>query len=400
MMLLAVAGFFVAGIIATNAFQTAFTKALDQLVSRTELPQETATSQLSSSEYVSRNSYEQAIIEAVKEATSSVVSIIVSKNLPVYEKQFINPFGEMPGFNIQIPQYVQRGTELKEVGSGSGFIVSEDGMLVTNKHVVVDEKAQYTVIDSNGKKYPAKILAIDPVQDLAIAKIESGQKFKPIKLGDSTGIQIGQGAIAIGNALGKFSNTVSVGVVSGLGRTISASDQSGSFSETLEGIIQTDAAINFGNSGGPLINLKGEVIGVNVATAQGAQTIGFAIPINLAKRGIAQVTASNKIVYPFLGVRYALVNEELKKKYGILADYGAILIEGANGQAAVAKNSAAAKAGLKEKDVILEVNGQKITENVSLASLIQKYNPGDTVTLKVLRGAEELEIKVTLGERS
>jgi S1-C subfamily serine protease len=237
------------------------------------------------------------------------------------------------------------------------------------------------------------------VQDLAVIKIEGVQNLKPLKLGNSDGIQIGQGAIAIGNALGKFSNTVSVGVVSGLGRTISASDQSGDFFETLENIIQTDAAINQGNSGGPLINLKGEVIGVNTATAQGAQTIGFAIPINIAKKDIEQVIKTSKIVYPFLGVRYVLVDDEAKEKYNLAVDYGAYILRGENGEAAITEASAAQKAGLKEKDVILEIDGQKITKNDSLSKLIQKYNAQDKVTLKILRGTEEMNIEVTLGER-
>ena len=189
---------------------------------------------------------------------------------------------------------------------------------------------------------------------LAVIKIQStGTVFKPVTLGDSSGIQIGQTAIAIGNALGQFSNTVSVGVVSGLQRTISASDQMGSVSETLEGIIQTDAAINAGNSGGPLLNLRGQVIGINTAMAQGAQDIGFALPINMAKKDISQVVATNKIVYPFLGVRYVLVDDQVKQKYNLSVDYGALVLKGNNGEPAVNPGSGAAKAGIKENDVIL-----------------------------------------------
>src|SRR3989344_1724196 len=301
--------------------------------------------------YISHVSYEQAIIDSVRSASPSVVSIIISKNLPVYEEQFINPFEDFPGFgppNFQIPQYIEKGTKLQEVGAGSGFIVSEDGLILTNKHVVSDKKADYTVITNDSQKYSAKVLALDPVQDLAIIKIQSDKKFPAIKIGDSSGIQIGQGAIAIGNALGQFSNTVSVGVVSGLGRTVSASDQLGTFSETLEGIIQTDAAINAGNSGGPLINLRGEVIGVNTAMAQGAQSIGFAIPINIAKKDIEQIIKTNKIVYPFLGVRYVLVDSNVKSKYNLPVDYGALILAGTDGEPAITPDSAAKKAGLKE----------------------------------------------------
>lgn len=351
-------------------------------------------------QYVSNISYEQAIIDSVKSASPSVVSIVISKNVPVYEQQFVNPFGDIPGFNFEIPQNVQNGTEYQEVGAGSGFIVSEDGLIVTNKHVVSDPKADYTVFTVDGTKYTAKVLALDPVQDLAIIKISSDKKFPAIKLGDSSGIQIGQGAIAIGNALGQFSNTVSVGVISGLGRTVTAGDQGGGFSETLENIIQTDAAINPGNSGGPLINLKGEVIGINTAMAQGAQSIGFVIPINIAKKDIDQIEKTNKIVYPFLGVRYILVDDQVKAHYKLSVDYGALVLRGDKGEPAITKGSAAEKAGIQENDVILEINGEKITPQNSMASIIQKYNPGDTVTLRLVRDGKEMDVQVTLGERS
>jgi serine protease Do len=347
-------------------------------------------------------SYEQATIDAVKSASPSVVSIIISKDLPVYEREWINPFGDlMPGF--EIPQYVQRGTEKKQIGAGSGFIVSEDGLVLTNKHVVSDSKAEYTVFTNNGEKYTAKVLALDPMQDLAVLKIETDikdKKFISAELGNSDTIQVGQTAIAIGNALGQFTNTVSVGVVSGLQRTVSAYDSSKSFSETLQGTIQTDAAINSGNSGGPLLNLKGEVIGVNTAMAEGAQNIGFAIPINTAKRAIKQVIEINKIVYPFLGVRYAMINQDIKEKNNLSVDYGVLILKGADGEKAITPDSSAEKAGIKEGDIILELNGEKITENNPLSEIILKYNPGDEIVLKILRQEDELEKKVILGERS
>lgn len=363
-----------------------------------ELPKNNNTD--SPESYNSIISYEQAIISAVKSASPSVVSIIISKNLPVYEQQYINPFGDLgPGFNIQIPQYVQKGTKLQEIGSGSGFIVSADGLVLTNKHVVLDSQAEYTVFTNDGQKYSAKVLALDPAQDLAVIKIQSEQTFQPIKLGDSSQIQIGQTAIAIGNALGEFTNTVSVGVVSGLQRTISASDRAGGFSETLQGIIQTDAAINSGNSGGPLLNLKGEVIGINTAMAENAQSIGFAIPINTAKNDINQVIKTNKIVYPFLGVRYVLVDKSAQKKYDMKVDYGALVLKGANGEPAITAGSPAEASGIKEKDVILEFNGEKISANNPLSQIITKYNIGDKVSLKILRDGQEQNIEATLAER-
>jgi S1-C subfamily serine protease len=369
-----------------------------------EMPETTSlatNNQTAPGQYTSNVFYEQAIIDASRNVSPSVVSIVISKNVPTYEEQYINPLGELLP-NLVIPQRVQNGTQLQEVGAGSGFIVSSDGLVLTNKHVVSDSKARYTVYTSDGSKYTAEVLALDPVQDLAVIKIQSsaGEIFKAVVLGDSSGIQIGQTAIAIGNALGQFSNTISVGIVSGLQRTISASDQVGSVLETLEGIIQTDAAINAGNSGGPLVNLKGEVIGINTAMAQGAQSIGFALPINTAKKDISQVELTNKIVYPFLGVRYVLIDDTVKQKYNLSVDAGALVLKGPNGEAAITAGSAAAEAGIKENDVILSVNGEKITETNSMATIIREYNAGNTVTLRILRNGKEQDIDVTLGERS
>lgn len=390
------------GIIPQDYFSRNFNFVFEKKTDATELFKE---DQKTDETYVSNITYEQAVIDTVKSASPSVVSIVISKNLPVYEQEFINPFGDDSLFGFMVPQQVQKGTQKKEVGAGSGFIVSQDGLILTNKHVVIDKDAEYTVLTNDGEKYYAKVLALDPVQDLAIIKIQapltiSGEikKFPAIKLGDSNGIQIGQGAIVIGNALGEFRNTVSVGVISGLGRTIFASGSEG-FSETLEGIIQTDAAINPGNSGGPLLNLKGEVVGVNVAMAEGGQSIGFAIPINIAKKDIQQVVKNNKIVYPFLGVRYVLVDERVKKEYNLPVDSGALVLRGENGEPAITPDSAAAKAGIKEKDIIMEINSEKITKENSMAKLIQKYNPDDKVTLKVLRDGKEMNIDVFLGER-
>lgn len=356
-------------------------------------------------EYVSEFSHEQAIIDAAKKVSLSVVSIVISKNVPIYERQFINPFGDTFPFEFKIPQYVQQGTELQRVGAGSGFIVSSDGLVVTNKHVVNDESALYTVYTNDGKKFSAKVLALDPIQDLAVIKIDSaeflqqGRKFEAVTLGDSSSIQIGQTVIAIGNALGEFSNTVSVGVVSGLGRTISAADRQKGVSEVLNGIIQTDAAINSGNSGGPLVDLKGNVVGINTAIAENAQNIGFAIPINAAKRAIQQVLENNKIVYPFLGVRYVMINADLKEEQKLSVDKGALILRGPNGEAAIERNSPAEKADLREDDIILELNGEALSLENPLFRVIQEYNPGDKVMLKILRDSEKLTVEVVLSER-
>jgi len=362
--------------------------------------------------YLPQTSQEEAVIKVVKEVSPAVVSIIITKDLPVFEEYYISPFEEFfgqPFFEFKIPQYKQKGTQKQEIGGGTGFIISEDGMILTNGHVVSDKDADYTVLTNDGKKYPAKVLARDSIRDLAVMKIE-GEKtidnqgklnlksFPPLKLGDSDKLQIGQTVIAIGNALGEFRNTVSVGVISGLGRTVTASG--GGMIETLEDVIQTDAAINMGNSGGPLLNLKGEVIGVNFAMVQQAESIGFTIPINKAKKDIEQVKTSGKIVYPFLGVRYVLINEEIQKENNLPVDYGAWVQKGTGGEPAIFPGSVAEKTGLKEGDIILEFNGEKITTNNTLAKIIMKYNPGDKVTLKILREGEEKIFEVTLDEKS
>jgi len=348
--------------------------------------------------YTPQTSQEEVVIKVVKEASPAVVSIVVSKNLPVFEQYYEewSPFEE-PFFKFKIPQFRQKGYESKEVGWGSGFIVSQDGLILTNKHVVLDKDAQYTVVTFDGKKYPAKVLARDPVQDFAILKITSTEKFPTLKLGDSQNLQVGQTVIAIGNALGQFQNSVSVGVISGLGRTIVASG--GGIIETLEDVIQTDAAINPGNSGGPLLNLKGEVIGINTAMAVKGENIGFAIPINKVKKALDQVKTLGKIVYPFLGVRYVLIDEEIQKQNNLPVNYGAWVV-GSEKESAIFPGSPAEKAGLKEGDIILEFNGEKITSKNSLAKIIMKYNPGDKVALKILRNRQEKMVEVILAERS
>ena len=327
-------------------------------------------------EYIPQTSQEEKIIQAVKNVSRCVVSIIITKD---------------------------RG--------GTGFIISEDGMILTNKHVVLDKEADYTVLTNDGRKFPAKILAQDPFQDLAVLKIEKEEKiddqgnlssksFHVAQLGDSATLQMGQTVIAIGNALGEFRNTISVGVISGLGRTITASGPY--LVEVLKDVIQTDAAINKGNSGGPLLNLKGEVIGINTAMVQGAQSIGFAIPVNKAKKALKQVEKTGKIVYPFLGIYYTLITDNLKEQYELLVNHGAWVGRNEYGEKVkkpIFPDSAAEKAGIQMDDIILEMDGEKITLENSLAKLILKYNPGDEVKFKILRDNEEKNLQIILGEK-
>jgi S1-C subfamily serine protease len=243
-------------------------------------------------------SQESLVVDAVKKTNPAVVSIIISKEIPKYETYIDpnrgqNPFGSLfPGFNFIIPQYRQNGTEKKDIGGGSGFFVSAGGLIVTNKHVVDQSGVEYTVFTNDGKKHTAKVVARDPALDIALIKID-GSGFPELSLGDSDALQVGQSVIAIGNALGEYRNTVSVGVISGLARSITAGDNFG-HSEVLDQVIQTDAAINPGNSGGPLLDISGNVIGVNVAVAEGSQSIGFALPINSVKGAIDSVKSKSQ----------------------------------------------------------------------------------------------------------
>ena len=347
------------------------------------------------------------VVKLVKNTSPAVVSVIATKDLPVIEKYFINPFGNdeflkqlvppelLPQFSV--PQYRQNGTEKKQISSGTGFFVSPDGYIMTNRHVVADKSADYSIIFNDGRKLTAKVLSRDPVQDVAILKVE-GTGFSAVPIGDSDSINVGQTVIAIGNALGEFQNTVSLGVISGLNRSVSASSAGGEV-EQLQEVIQTDAAINPGNSGGPLLNLKGEAIGINTAIAQGAENVGFALPINFAKKGLADTKEFGTIKYAFLGVRYVIINASAKQEKNLDVDYGILLSKSAQGGEAVMKNSPADKAGLKEGDIILEFGGIRVDQKNSLTRLLAGKRVGEKVNLKVLRGKEELNIIVTLDDR-
>ena len=337
------------------------------------------------------------IIEVVEKSSPAVVSINISKNIPSYRNYFNNPedlFYQFFGYDVQTPG---DGDEEQKVGGGSGFFISSDGMILTNRHVVEDQNANYTVVTNDGKQYKATVLARDPVRDAAVIKIE-GTGFPTLPLGDSDSLKIGQTTIAIGNSLGEFANSVSRGIVSGLKRNLSAGSGFGT-SERLTDIIQTDAAINPGNSGGPLLDIEGKVIGVNVAIAQGAQNVGFALPINQAKRVIEQAKSGKKIAIPFLGVRYVIVNSSVQKEAQLPFDYGALVLRGNKlTELAVVPGSPADKAGIVENDIILEVEGEKLDQDNQLGDIISRYNVGDEITLKVWHKGEIKTVKVTLQE--
>jgi len=245
--------------------------------------------ELTRRESVKEKSQEELLTAAVAKASPSVVSIVISKDVPKLEIVYENPFGNDPffkDFNFRVPVYRQSGTEYQKVGAGTGFLIRSTGYILTNRHVVEDTSADYTVLLASGAQKAAQVVYRDPNSDIAIVKID-GTGYSSEELGNSAILQLGQSVFAVGNALGEYSNSVSVGIISGLNRTIQAASASGT--ETLSGVIQTDAAINPGNSGGPLVDLNGKVIGINVATVVGSNNISFSIPINSVKSIINSV---------------------------------------------------------------------------------------------------------------
>lgn len=339
-----------------------------------------------------------AIVDVVKQSSPAVVSIIISKDLNKVPGYSTSPFDLGPfGFDPFFQNRNDGSPNIQEIGGGSGFIIKSDGLIVTNKHVVSDPAATYTVLTNEGKKYDATVLARDPVNDVALVRINASN-LPTLPLGDSTNLEIGQKVIAIGNSLGQYQNTVTTGVVSGIGRSITAGTR-GSESESLEGVIQTDAAINPGNSGGPLLDIGGSVIGINTAIDSQGQLVGFALPVNDIKKDLEAFEKTGKITKPFLGVRYVLVSESIKEENKLSVDYGALIVSGGNpANPAVVPDSAADKAGLRENDIILEINGTKIDQNNSLAKIMKNFSPGEQIRMKILTRGQTKDLTVTLGE--
>lgn len=282
-------------------------------------------------------------------------------------------------------------------GAGSGIIISNDGYILTNKHVVPDGTTSVTVILASGKEYKnVQVVGRDPGNDLAFLKIPNVSGLTQAQLGDSSTVLPGQGVVAIGNALGEFQNSVTSGIVSGIGRPISASDGDGSGAESLDDLIQTDAAINPGNSGGPLVNLKGQVIGINTAVEVNSQGIGFAIPINDAMGMVRSLLAQGKLTKAYLGVRYITLSPDVAQQLHVSVDVGTYL-SGTTGSPAVAPGSPADKAGLREHDIITQVNGQALSSTFSLSSSLANFQPGSSISLTYLRDGKQNTASVTLG---
>lgn len=347
--------------------------------------------------------YQDVIVQTVEKTLPAVVSISISKDIAELRKDIPQgEIGALAPYRDLLEQQLRLAPRDKEgrikLGGGSGFIISADGLVLTNKHVVMDPAANYTVISSRGKHYEAVVLARDPVKDIAILRID-GTKLPVIPLGVTTGLRLGQTVVAIGNALGEFQNSVSTGVISGLSRLITATTDMNGNQQRLRGLIQTDAAINPGNSGGPLVNLYGEVVGINVAVVFGAQNIGFAIPVEEAKKDLEEIKRYGHIRRPFLGIRYVVLNEQMQKRFRLPTDQGALVInEGVPGEPAIVPGSAAENAGLKEFDIITKCNGKSLTQENTLEDVVSEHSIGEAIILTILREGKELEQSLTLEE--
>ena len=328
---------------------------------------------LSSPDGNSANFVEGSIADIANKVSSSVVSIVTSTTS-------ISFFGR----------------SYSSAAAGTGIIATSDGYIVTNKHVI-DGATTITVILDDGTTYEdVKLAAYDPLNDVAYLKIDNVSDLPAATLGNSKSISVGQQVIAIGNALGEYQNTVTSGIISGTGRSLTATDSTGTSSEELTDMIQTDAAINSGNSGGPLVNAAGEVIGINTATTNSADGIGFAIPISSVKGMLNQLIETGSAERAYIGVYSANITPELAKEYNLPVNKG-VYIYSNTSYSAVMKDSPAAKAGIQDKDIITAVNGIEIGAAGSLSSLLGEYKPNDTVQLTVLRGNDQIQINVTLG---
>lgn len=334
-------------------------------------------------------SEESVIINTVEKVSPAVVTVSISRTRSLRD---IFEFDPEDPFNIFRQQ--QPRSEPVEQDIGTAFIVSSDGLIVTNKHVVSVAGAKYKVITKDDKTYDVVNIYRDPNNDLAIIKINpsagSGQVLKPVSMGDSSKLKVGQMAIAIGTALGEFRNTVTVGVISGLGRGITAGSPFEGSVERLDNVIQTDAAINPGNSGGPLLNSSGQVVGINTAVSSEGQNIGFAIPINIVKEALDEFRRTGSFQRPYLGVSYRMITRTMAIQYEI--PEGAYVMD-------VIQGSPAERSGIEPEDVITRLDNQKITEaNGGLAKIISSKKVGDTVMVEIWRNGETKTVSVTLSE--
>lgn len=329
-------------------------------------------------------SEESVVTETVEKVGPSVVTIVEAPTETSAQTTQPNPFSIF-GFEVN-PQESTQPAEPHSIGSG--FVVSRDGLIVTNKHVVSDRGVKYSILTNDDKKFEVEKIYRDPLNDVAILKVNTNT-LPPVEMGDSTNLKVGQFVIAIGSSLGEFRNSVTTGVISGLGRGITAGSYYEGFAEKLDNVIQTDAAINPGNSGGPLLNSSSQVIGVNTAVSAEGQNIGFALPINVIRQSLDNFNKTGQFDRPFIGVSYVVLTPDVASVNELVA--GAYVDE-------VVSDSPAASAGIKKGDIIYEVNGKKIEKDkFELSQAISENKVGDSITLKVWNDGETREVKVTLG---
>lgn len=316
---------------------------------------------------------EVATVDAVKSIMSSVVSILIEE---------------------------KENGEWVEIGGGTGVVVSDDGLVLTNRHVVDQQGVRFLLIGPDEAEHEATLIGADPFLDLAVLKFDQdpAAPYPSATLGDSSALQIGQTVMAIGNTLSEFPNSVSRGIISGLNRTLTASGYGEEDAEVIDHAIQTDAAISEGNSGGPLINLSGEVIGITTAVAMDGQSLGFAIPINTAQALLSDIRQFGRVVRPWLGVRYMMIDRQLQAEYQLTETEGAYVLPNLNGEVSVIAGSPADKAGILPGDVILSVNNQPVSDAAPLGELVNNFNPGETMTLQIDRDGSALTIDVVLEE--
>lgn len=339
------------------------------------------------------------IPDVVEETIPAVVSVVITAEVPIVEQYYeeFSPFGGFFGGGFQVPRQRQIGTEEREIGGGTGFFVSSDGYIVTNRHVVDQKGVSYSIVTNEGESHEIEVVARDPMLDIAILRVtDSDEETFPYLRFAAGEVRLGEEVIAIGNALAEFPNSVSVGVISGVARNIMANAGFGR-SESLESLIQTDAAINQGNSGGPLLNTRGEVVGVNVAMAGGSENIGFSLPASMVREVYESVAEFGEIRRPYLGVRYLQLTDEVIARNNLDVEYGVLIVRGENrADLAVIPGSPADKAGLEANDVILKVDDSKLDGTRSFAGILRDYAVGDVVTLTVLSDGEEEVMEVTL----
>lgn len=341
------------------------------------------------------------ITRVIQKVMPAVVSIIISKPLHDVEEELAAAkparASSKRGGGPEIPEDIIDAHGMVHVGGGSGFLVAQNGIILTNKHVIAETHASYQVILNDNRKFDAVVLAIDPIDDIAILKIKA-DGLPIVALGDSGAVELGEEILAIGNALGLFRNTVSWGIISGLSRAIRAAPDPHSPIQEMRGLIQIDAAINPGNSGGPLVNMKGEAIGINAAIVYGAQNLSFALPINSAKRDINDLRDYGRIRRPLLGLRYLTIDEHLQGKMKLPIDRGALIL-GHGDRVGVVPGSPAHDAGILEHDIIIRCNNEDLTEQKTIQDFLETATVGDVMHLRLLRQGKIIEIDVKLSER-